>query len=105
MLKKCQEEFYNPEETSIQFPFQMDKEEQEQRLRDIKLGNIKLIADFYIHNQIHFKIISECVEFLLKKIDDMNIRTLCELIKKISKKLYFEDIVLLNKIINSLEDV
>lgn len=104
-MKKCQEEFYNPDFTTIQFPFQMDEDEKEIRLRDIKLGNIRLIADFYIQNQIHIKIISECVDFLLKKVDDMNIRTLCELMKKISKKLYFEDISLLNKIMELLEDV
>ncbi len=83
----------------------MDEDEKEIRLREIKLGNIRLIADFYIHNQIHIKIISECVDFLFKKIDDMNIRTLCELMKKIAKNLYFEDIALLNKIVDLLEDV
>lgn len=104
-MKKCQEEFYNPEFTTIQFPFQMDELEKEMRLRDIKLGNIRLIADFYIHNQIHIKIITECVDFLFKRIDDMSIRTLCELTKKISKKLYFDDMELLNKIMTLLEEV
>jgi len=104
-LKKCQEEFYDPESTSVQFPLKMDEDEKEIRLRDIKLGNIRLIADFYLNNQIHIKIISECVEFLLKKIDDLNVRTLCELMKKISKKLYFEDLNLLEKIMSTLEDV
>lgn len=104
-MKKCQEEFYSPEITSIQFPFKMDDDEQEMRLREIKLGNIRLIGDFYIDNQIHIKIINECVEFLWKKIDDMNVRTLCELMKKISKKLYYEDKSLLDKIMTSLEDI
>ena len=83
----------------------MDEDEKEIRLRDTKLGNIRLISEFYIHNQINIKIISECVEFLFKKIDNMNIRTLCELMKKISRKLYFEDIMLLEKIMALLEDV
>lgn len=104
-MKKCQEEFYNPESTTVQFPFQMDEDEKEIRLRDIKLGNIRLIADFYINNQIHIKIISECVEFLLKRIDDMNVRILCELMKKISKKLYYDDNILLERIMSFLEDV
>lgn len=83
----------------------MDDDEKEVRLRDIKLGNIRLICDFYIHNQIQIKIISECVDFLFKKVDDMSVRTLCELMKKISKKLYIEDLKLLNKIMELLEDV
>jgi hypothetical protein len=106
-LKKCQEEFYNPNETSIQFPFLMDEDEKSIRLREIKYGNITLIGEFYILNQINIKIISECVDFLIfkDKINDTNIRTLCELTKKISKKIYYEDNSLLMKIINSLEDL
>ena len=90
LLKKCQEEFYKPEETSIAFPFHMDEEERIARLREIKLGNIRLIGDFYLHNTIPIKIISECIDFLLAKLDDLNIRTLCELVKKICKKLYLK---------------
>jgi hypothetical protein len=83
----------------------MDEEEKTARIREIKLGNIRLIGDFFLHNTIPIKIISECVDFLLKKIDDMNVRTLTELIKKISKKIYFEDLGLLEKAMDSLEDV
>jgi hypothetical protein len=103
LLKKCQEEFYDPEHTSIAFPFHMDEEERIARLREIKLGNIRLIGDFYLQNIIPIKIISECVDFLLCKIDDLNIRTLCELIKKICKKLYFEDLILLERASGALE--
>lgn len=83
----------------------MDEDERDIRLRDIKLGNIQLIGEFFIQNQINIKIISECVEFLLNKIDDTNIRTLCELTKKISKKIFYEDNTLLLKMIDSLEDL
>jgi hypothetical protein len=105
LLKKCQEEFYNPEHTSIAFPFHMDDEERIARLREIKLGNIRLIGDFYLHNTIPIKIINECFEFLLNKLDDLNIRTLCELIKKIAKKLYFEDFKTLEKAHAKLENI
>jgi hypothetical protein len=81
----------------------MDDEERIARLREIKLGNIRLIGDFYLQNTIPIKIISECIDFLLSKIDDLNIRTLCELIKKICKKLYFEDVNLLDMASTALE--
>jgi len=83
----------------------MDEDEKSIRLREIKYGNITLIGDFFTQNQINIKIISECVEFLMNKIDDTNIRTLCELTKKISKKLLFEDNSLLMKIMDTLEDL
>lgn len=105
MIKKCQEEFYDPEHTSIAFPFHMDEEERIARLREIKLGNIRLIGDFYLQNTIPIKIISECIDFFLSKIDDLNVRTLCELVKKICKKLYFEDLPLLEKASNALESL
>ena len=104
-MKKCQEEFYNPEKSSITFPFHTDEEESIARLREIKLGNIRLIGDFYLKNIIPIKIIQECVEFLFKKIDNLNITTLCELLKKICKKLYFNDNDLLNKFSKQLEEI
>jgi len=81
----------------------MDEEERLARLREIKLGNIRLIGEFYLHNAIALKIISECVEFLCKQGDDINIRTLCELTKKICIKLYFEDLTLLEQITEHLQ--
>ena len=83
----------------------MDEEERIARLREIKLGNIRLIGDFYLQNTIPIKIISECIDFFLSKIDDLNVRTLCELVKKICKKLYFEDLPLLEKASNALESL
>jgi len=105
LLKKCQEEFYNPENTSISFPFKIDEEETSARIREIKLGNIRLIGDFYIKNAIPIKIISECVDFLFKKVDNYNMITLCELLKKICKKLYFSDNDFLIKTTRHLEDL
>jgi hypothetical protein len=83
----------------------MDEDERIARLREIKLGNIRLIGDFFLQNTIPIKIISECIDFLLSKIDDLNIRTLCELIKKICKKLYLEDLNLLQKAFNKLNNL
>lgn len=83
----------------------MDEEEKHARLREIKLGNIRLIGDFFLHNIIPIKIITECFDFLLKKTDELNVQTLCELIKKIAKKLYFEDPSLLNKAYSELEGI
>ena len=83
----------------------MDHEERIARLREIKFGNIRLIGEFYLQNTIPIKIISECIDFLLNKIDDLNIRTLCELLKKICKKIYFEDLILLEKAATILENL
>ena len=105
LLKKCQDEFYNPEITSVGFPFGMDEEERIARLREVKLGNIRLIGDFYLQNAIAIKIITECIQFLVQNIDDMNIRTLCELVKKICVKLYFENLLVLENTADKLEDL
>jgi hypothetical protein len=83
----------------------MDEEEKNARTREIKLGNIRLIGDFFIKNAIPIKIIQECVEFLYKNVDNSNLSTLCELLKKICKKLYFSDYDLLNKIVKQMEDL
>jgi len=83
----------------------MDEEETASRIREIKLGNIRLIGDFYIKNAIPIKIIQECVEFLFKNLDNINITTLCELLKKICKKLYFSDPDVLIKVVKQLEDL
>lgn len=69
------------------------------------MGNIRLIGEFFQQNIISTKIISECVDFLSKTIDDLNIRTLCELTKKICSKLHFEDPLLLENISGKLEEI
>ena len=55
ILKRCKDEFYNLEETKVTFPFYMNEEEKQSRFIDIKLGNIRLISDFYLNvNSIAF---------------------------------------------------
>lgn len=44
MLKRCQEEFFSSNETKITFPFSLDDDELQNRLYDIKIGNIRLIG-------------------------------------------------------------
>ena len=105
LLKKCQDEFYNPETTSVGVPFGMDEEERIARLREIKLGNIRLIGDFYLQSTIPIKTITESIQFLVKNTEDMNIRTLCELIKKICVKLYFENLLVLESTADILEEL
>lgn len=83
----------------------MDNDEALARVREIKLGNIRLIGDFFIKNAIPIKIIQECVEFLFKNVDNSNISTLCELLKKICKKLYFNDSDFLTKVVRQLDDI
>jgi len=83
----------------------MDEEERIARLRAIKLGNIRLIGDFYLQSTIPIKIINECIEFLVQNIDDLNIRTLCELVNKICVKLYFENLLVLETTADKLEDL
>lgn len=105
LLKKCQEEFYNPEDTTVTFPFGMDEEEKIARLREVKLGNIRLIGDFYLQSTIPTKIVTECIDFLVNNNDDMSIRTLCELVKKISVKLYFDNLIVLDSTTDKLEEL
>ena len=69
------------------------------------MGNIRLIGDFYVLNIIPIKIITECVDFLFKNLDYLNIYTLSELTKKICKKLKNEEPNLLETIINKLSDI
>lgn len=83
----------------------MDEEEKIARLREVKLGNIRLIGDFYLQSTIPTKIITECIEFLEKNKDEMSIRTLCELVKKISVKLYFDNLLVLDSTTDNLEEL
>lgn len=83
----------------------MDEEEKASRTKEVKLGNIRLIGDFFIKNGIPIKIIQECVDFLFKNVDNSNISTLCELLKKIAPKLYFSDYDFLSKTVKQVEDL
>lgn len=105
MLKKCQEEFYNPTETKIEYPFNLESEEKKAFLTEIKFGNIKLIAEFFLKSIIQLKVISDCIDYLLNDTSDLNIRLLCELIKKVCIKLYHEDPSKLEKVAVTLENL
>lgn len=84
------------ETTLISFPFVMDEEERLFRLRDAKIGNIKLIGDFYLRDAISINVIKDCWGRLRAKETDQSLRILCALITKVCKKLYFEDLNLLD---------
>jgi len=107
LLKKCQEEFYNLKNTSLKSKVHKNKDRNEERdlLRNIKVGNINLIANLFLNNFIPIKIIQDCVEFLLKNIDEDKILYLCELTKKIYSKLEIEDNDTLDKIHKKFEFV
>jgi hypothetical protein len=70
---------------------------------EIKLGNIKFVAELYNQGIIQNKIIDDCVEFLLENINDLNVRVLCELIKKICVNFSEENKEKLNIISSKLE--
>ncbi len=80
----------------------MDDEEKLARFVEIKLGNIRLISDFYLKKLIPVKIIQGCVEFLDTKDDDLSVILLCELIKRIYRKLHTDNKVFLNETTLSL---
>lgn len=105
MLKKCQEEFYNPYETKVEYPFNLEAEDKKSYLSEIKFGNIKLIAEFFIKGVIQLKVISDCIDYLLNDTSDLNVRLLCELVKKICIKLYHEDAGRLEKVAKSMETI
>jgi hypothetical protein len=108
MLKKCQEEFYNLNNTTLKLNFlyhqNFSTNEGEENIKRIKIGNIYLIAELYLNNFIHFKIIKECVDYLIKHLNEDKIIYLSELTKKIYNRLEIDDIVTLEKIINTLEN-
>lgn len=107
MLKKCQEEFYNLDNTSLNSKLNnnVDAKEEKETLRKIKIGNINLIADLFMNNFIPIKIIQDCVEFLFKNSDEDKILYLCELTKKTYSKIEAEDNETLDKIYKKLESI
>jgi hypothetical protein len=105
ILKRCKEEFYNPTETKLAFPYANNEEERQQRMLDAKLANIRLISDFYLNGIIPLKVINECFDFLTEGSDEFRIRSQCEMIKKIHAKMSVEDMKKLEKILEYLEDL
>ena len=102
ILKQCKDEFYS-QETKIKIPIHLDEEEKDSFIREVKLGNIKLIAEFYNKGIIPFKIIQDCIDFCLNKPSGLNIRVLCELIKKSCFKLYSDEAEILEKLVLELK--
>ena len=82
-----------------------DEEDKKEKINEIKLGNIQFIGNLFLHNFIPTKIINECIEFLLKKLDDLNILFLSQLLNQISYKLSIEDLNILDKIYSKLENL
>ena len=105
ILKRCKEEFYNQNETMLVFSYIDDIEEIKERIADSKLSNIRLICDFYLNDIIPLKVINECFDFLILKQSDFNIKGICEILKKIYKKILIEDSKRFNKIMEYLQDL
>lgn len=103
ILKRCKEEFYNPNETKLAFPYAINEEERLTRMADAKIANIKLIADFYLSSVIPFKVVNECFDFLCENTDEFRLRALCEIIKKVFSKLSIDDNKRLETIMEYLE--
>lgn len=103
ILKRCQEEFYSQNDTKIQYPFSLEEDEKKAYLAEIKFGNIKLIAEFYNKGVIQVKVVNDCIEHLMNNVNDLNLRLLCELLKKICLKYYNEEANKLDAVAQLLE--
>lgn len=106
LLKKCQEEFYNFENTTLKSNFfyqRLSRSEEKENLNRIKIGNINLIGELYINNYIQVKIIQECVDHMISNLDEDKVIYLTELTKKIYDRLEIDDPSTLDKIVKSLE--
>lgn len=106
LLKKCQIEFYNLDNTTLKsnYLFQnISNIEEKEKINKIKIGNINLIAELYLNNFIHVKIIQECVEFLIKNLDEDKAIYLSQFTKKIFTRIEIDCVNTLDKIFNTLE--
>lgn len=81
----------------------MSRSEQLENIKRIKIGNINLIAELYLNNFIQVKITQECVEYLIKNLDEDKSIYLCELTRKIYQRLENDDSITFDKIIGALE--
>lgn len=105
LLNSIQKEFLSLETTSISFPFTLTDEEKQSFINTIKKGNIKFISELYLSSTIPKKIISDCINELIKKDDQLRIGILCELILATYKKLLFDGKELLIIAIEYLEEL
>jgi len=107
LLKKCQEEFYTLDKTTLKSNFLFQNicgSEEKEIIKRIKIGNINLIAELYLNNFIHVKIIQECVGYLISNLDKDTAMYLCELTKKIFSRLKTDNVNTLDEIIETIEN-
>ena len=62
-------------------------EELRHRLKLQLFGNMRLIAELYVHNQIPEDIIITCITSLLDEVNDQSIEILCQMLPKIANNL------------------
>lgn len=105
LLICIQKEFLSLEDTCISFPFTLTAEEKKSFINNIKKGNIKFISELYLSSTIPKKIISDCINELIKKDDPISIGILCELIIATYKKLLSDGKELLILAIEYLEEL
>ena len=74
-------------EFSKQMQFVFSAEELRHRLKLQLFGNMRLIAELYVHNQIPEDIIITCITSLLDEVNDQSIEILCQMLPKIAGNL------------------
>ena len=103
LLISIQKEFLSFNETNIQNPFILLQEEKNKFIINIKQQNIKLISELYLCGFIPKKIIYDCINELINKINFLQINLLCLLISNTYKKLLNDGKELLEIAFSSLE--
>jgi len=101
LLVSIQQEFLNPNSSSIQYlapiPISQDENSKKKFIKKIKYANIHLIGEFYNIGIIPKKIIKECIEELIQNSNDFSVSLLCHLVLKTSKKLFTDSKEYLDK--------
>ena len=101
LLVSIQQEFLNPNTSSIQYlspiPISQDENSKKKFIKKIKYANIHLIGEFYNIGIIPKKIIKECIEELIQNSNDFSVSLLCHLVLKTSKKLFTDSKEYLDK--------
>ena len=99
-IKKCEEELYSP---FLTIKCDLDDEEKIEFLQEVKLGNIKILAELYNKGVIDLISIESYINFGFENVCDLNIRIICELIKKICLRFHLQNSTKLNTIVEKLE--
>ena len=109
LLVSIQQEFLNPNTSSIQYlspiPISQDENSKKKFIKKIKYANIHLIGEFYNNGLIPKKIIKECIEELIQNSNDFSVSLLCHLILKTSKKLFTDSKEYLDKAYSYLDKI